>query len=150
MLPKIFLTFHCLNKLFQRSKNFWKFWALSLELQKFFSIIRTIFLTVDQNNFGNKIPKDGSPLEDSLKKQYIKLHNIIHCGQFCTLLLKVCSCFLLHQTAGNVTVSASKTCKPHTVQKSRKDLRQKHGASRFYAMSPGWKVEGFRKYCQGL
>ena len=29
----------------------------------------------------------------------------------------LCTCFLLHQTAGNVVVSASKTCKPHTVQK---------------------------------
>ena len=33
---------------------FCKFSALSLEFQKFFSI--TIFLTVGQNNFGNKIP----------------------------------------------------------------------------------------------
>ena len=30
--------------------------AFSLEFQKFFSVTRTIFLTVCQNNFGNKIP----------------------------------------------------------------------------------------------
>ena len=36
LLPKIVLTFHCLNKLFKGS------------LEQF-------FLTVDQNNFGNKI-----------------------------------------------------------------------------------------------
>ena len=30
--------------------------SFSLEFQKFFSITRTFFLTVGQNNFGNKIP----------------------------------------------------------------------------------------------
>ena len=37
--------------------NFAKFSAFSLEFQTFFSITRTIFLTVGQNNFGSKIPK---------------------------------------------------------------------------------------------
>ena len=43
MLPKIVLTFHCLNKLFLWSQKFCKFSAFSLEFQKFFSITRTIF-----------------------------------------------------------------------------------------------------------
>ena len=38
LLPKIVLTFHCLNKLFKWSQKFWKFSAFSLEFQKFFSI----------------------------------------------------------------------------------------------------------------
>ena len=41
-VPEIVLTFHCLNKLFKWSQKFWS-------LEQF-------FLTVDQNNFGNKIP----------------------------------------------------------------------------------------------
>ena len=48
MLPEIVLTFHCLNKLFMWSQKFCKFSAFSLEFQ--------FFLTVGQNNFGNKIP----------------------------------------------------------------------------------------------
>ena len=36
--------------------GFCKYSALKLEFQKFFSITRTFFLTVGQNNFGNKIP----------------------------------------------------------------------------------------------
>ena len=36
--------------------KFCKVWAFRLEFQKFFSITRTIFLQVGQNNFGNKIP----------------------------------------------------------------------------------------------
>ena len=36
--------------------KFCKFSAFSFELQKFFSNTRTFFLTVGQNNFGNKIP----------------------------------------------------------------------------------------------
>jgi hypothetical protein len=36
--------------------KFCKFSAFSLKFQKFFSITRTIFLKVGQNNFGNKIP----------------------------------------------------------------------------------------------
>ena len=56
MLPKIVRTFHCLNKLFYWYQKFCEFSGFSLEFQKFFSITRTIFLTVDQNNFGNKIP----------------------------------------------------------------------------------------------
>ena len=43
MLPEIVLTFHCLNKLFKWSQNF------SRSLVQF-------FLTVGQNNFGDKIP----------------------------------------------------------------------------------------------
>ena len=39
---------------YQSQKNV-KFSAFSLEFQKFFSITRPIFLTVGQNNFGNKI-----------------------------------------------------------------------------------------------
>ena len=56
MLPKILLTFYCLNKLFLWSQKFCKFSAFSLEFQKFFSITKQCFLTVGQNNFGNKIP----------------------------------------------------------------------------------------------
>ena len=56
MLPEIVLTFHCLNKLFKWSQKICKFSNFNLEFQKFFSTIRTIFfLTVGQNNFGNKI-----------------------------------------------------------------------------------------------
>ena len=51
MLPEIVLTFHCLNKLFMRSQNFCKFSAFRISL-----ITRTVFFTVGQNNFGNKIP----------------------------------------------------------------------------------------------
>ena len=38
-------------------KIFCKFSAFSLEFRKFFSNTGTFFLTVGQNNFGNKIPK---------------------------------------------------------------------------------------------
>ena len=54
-MPKIVLTFHCLNKLFQWSQNFCEFPAVSLKFQKFFSITRTFFFTVGQNNFDNRI-----------------------------------------------------------------------------------------------
>ena len=43
------------NLLFHKKKDSRK-WSFSLEFQKIFSITRTIFLTVGQNNFGNKIP----------------------------------------------------------------------------------------------
>ena len=43
LLPKIVLTFHCSNKLFQWSQKNFKFYAFSLEFQKFLSITRTIF-----------------------------------------------------------------------------------------------------------
>ena len=56
LLPKIVLTFHSLNKLFKWSQRFYQNLAFSLEFQKFFSIIRTFFLTVGQNNFGSKMP----------------------------------------------------------------------------------------------
>ena len=48
----------CCQKLFWPfTQKICKFSAFSLEFQKFFSITRTIFfLTVGQNNFGNKIP----------------------------------------------------------------------------------------------
>ena len=39
------LTFHCLNKLFKWSQKFCKFSACSQELQKFFSITRTLFFS---------------------------------------------------------------------------------------------------------
>ena len=56
MLPKIVTTFHCLNKLFQRSQKVCKFSAFTIEFQKFFSIsITFFFLTLGQNNFDNKI-----------------------------------------------------------------------------------------------
>ena len=62
LLPKIVLTFHCLNKLFKSSPKFCKFLAFSLEFPKFFLNTRTIFLTVGQNNFDNKIPTFIDPL----------------------------------------------------------------------------------------
>ena len=40
----MFLTFHCLNKLFMWSQKFCKFLAFSLDFQKFFLITRTILL----------------------------------------------------------------------------------------------------------
>ena len=43
LLPKIVLTFHCLNKLFLWSQNFCKFSSFSLKFQKFFSTTRTFF-----------------------------------------------------------------------------------------------------------
>ena len=53
LLPKIVLTFHCLNELFYSNlKNF----AFSLEFQFFLNDWNIFFLTVGQSNFGNKIP----------------------------------------------------------------------------------------------
>ena len=43
LLPKIVLTFHCLNKLFYWSQKCYKFSAFILVFQKFFSITLTIF-----------------------------------------------------------------------------------------------------------
>ena len=75
MFPKIVLTFHCLNKLFQWSQKFCKFLAFSLKFQKFFSITRTIFfLIVGQNIFGNKIPIIFSTFPTEKNRQK-KLHN---------------------------------------------------------------------------
>ena len=57
-VSKIILTFHCSNELFQLCdlKNFVSSRSSALSLQKIFSITSTIFFTVGQNNFGNKIP----------------------------------------------------------------------------------------------
>ena len=55
-MPEIVLNFYCLNKLFKWSQKICKFKAEGRESQKFFSITRTIFFTLGQNNFGNKIP----------------------------------------------------------------------------------------------
>ena len=55
LLPKIFLTFHCLKKLFQRSQNVCKFSAFS-SFKIFSRSLQQFFLIVGQNNFGNKIP----------------------------------------------------------------------------------------------
>ena len=59
LLPKFVLTFHCLNKLFQWSQSF------SRSLEQF-------FLTVGQNNFGNKIPisisEEESKEEESMSE----------------------------------------------------------------------------------
>ena len=49
------MTFHCSNKLFKWSQKVCEFSAFSLKFQKFFLITSTIFFTVGQNNFGNKI-----------------------------------------------------------------------------------------------
>lgn len=76
-----------------------------------------------------KIFRNGSPWEDCLKTP--KENKFVTFGKKLykfTILswvvlysfvksIYLCTCFLLHQTAGNVVVSASKTCKPHTVQK---------------------------------
>ena len=43
LLPKIVLTFYCLDKLFLQSQKFCKVSAFSLEFQKFFLITRTFF-----------------------------------------------------------------------------------------------------------
>ena len=52
----IVLTFHCLNKLFKSSQTFCKFSALSLEFQKKnCRSLEQFFLTLGQNNFGNRI-----------------------------------------------------------------------------------------------
>ena len=48
--------------MFYLSQKICKLLAFSLESQKFFSITRTIFLTVGQNNFGNKINTNGKSL----------------------------------------------------------------------------------------
>ena len=55
-VSKIVLTFHCLNKLFSWSQNFCSCLAFSLEFQNFSRSLEQFFLTVGQNNFGNKIP----------------------------------------------------------------------------------------------
>ena len=57
-VSKIILTFHCSNELFQLCdlKNFVSSRSSALNLQKIFSITSTIFFTIGQNNFGNKIP----------------------------------------------------------------------------------------------
>ena len=56
LLPKIVLTSHCLNKLFEWSQKICKFSAFSLEFPKFFLITRIFFfLIVGLNNFGNTI-----------------------------------------------------------------------------------------------
>ena len=56
-VSKIVLNFHFSNKLFWWSQHFFKLSDFSLELQKFFSVTRTIFfLKEGQVNFGNKIP----------------------------------------------------------------------------------------------
>ena len=54
LLPKIV---HCLNELFYWSQIFCKFSAFSLVFQKFSRslVLEQYFLTVSQNNFGNKI-----------------------------------------------------------------------------------------------
>ena len=60
--------------------KFCKFSALSLEFQKFFSVTRTIFLTVGQNNFGNKIPNHFSCHFKRLfgKASFTLWHTYIH------------------------------------------------------------------------
>jgi hypothetical protein len=51
---------HFLKKLFYWSQNFCKFSAFSLEFQKFFPpSLEQFFLTVGQNNFGKKIPRNS-------------------------------------------------------------------------------------------
>ena len=52
LLPRIVLTFHCLNKLFQWSQIL----GLQPPISSFSRSLEQFFLTVDQNNFGNKIP----------------------------------------------------------------------------------------------
>ena len=71
LLPKIVLTFHCLNKLIKRYQKFWKFLAFSLEFQKEIPWSPEHFLlTVVPNNFGNKIPlpRLGKPMNYLLEK----------------------------------------------------------------------------------
>ena len=48
--------------MFQRSQNFCKFSAFSLEFQKFSQSLEQFFLTVGQNNFDNKTPLCIPPL----------------------------------------------------------------------------------------
>ena len=55
-VSKIVLTFHSWNKLYAWSQTFWKFLAFSLEFLNFSRSPEQFFLTVVQNNFGNKIP----------------------------------------------------------------------------------------------
>ena len=64
LLPKIVLTFHCLNKLFSWSQIFCKFSAFS-----FSRSLEQCFLTEGQNNFGNKIP-------------FLCNHYLLHKGKF--------------------------------------------------------------------
>ena len=54
LLPKIVLTFHCLNKLFKLSQKFCKFSASNFKKNS--RSREQFFLTVGQNNFGNKVP----------------------------------------------------------------------------------------------
>ena len=51
LLPKIVLTFHCLNKLFKWSQTICKFSAFSLEFQNFFSITRIFFSLIRSEQF---------------------------------------------------------------------------------------------------
>ena len=48
------LTFQCSNNFFRWSQNFWKISALNFK--SFYRSQEQFFLTVGQNNFGNKIP----------------------------------------------------------------------------------------------
>ena len=56
--PRMVLTFHCLNKLFWWSQNFLQILGLFSVISKVFLDVSLehFFLTVGQNNFGNKIP----------------------------------------------------------------------------------------------
>ena len=54
LLQDLFQTFHGLKKIFLTISNILQ--SSASNLQNFFSIIRTYFLAVGQNNFRNKIP----------------------------------------------------------------------------------------------
>ena len=65
---KIVLTFHCLNKLFLWSQIFFKF--LALNFKTFSRSLEQFFLTLGQNNFGNKIQFLSCELSQQLQFMY--------------------------------------------------------------------------------
>ena len=57
LLPKFFLTFHCLKKIVLVILKILQILGLQPQISKVFSrSLELFFLTVGQNNFGNKIP----------------------------------------------------------------------------------------------
>ena len=100
-VSKIVLTFHCSNKLLWWSQFFFRFSAFSLEFPKIFSITRTFFLTVGQNNFENKILKLNFQEQDQFcKDNCVKAHcQNCHAYIFTSFYTCLCHCMLMKPRA---------------------------------------------------
>ena len=70
---KTHLSVHCLNELFYWSQIFCKFSAFSLVFQKVSRSLEQFFLTVGQNNFGNKISFLTRPIWKNMSTKYFIL-----------------------------------------------------------------------------